>query len=146
MAGPPGSGKSTFGKQLKQNGYVIVSRDKVRIDLKKRRPNASEDDVWDWVLYYAGDACSRRQPVAIDATFSNPARRISASRHLREYGATKVTALVMRTSVEQCLLGNSLRAESARIPDTEVVRVYKQFWSQPPQGGVDGIDEVMFID
>ena len=69
MIGIPGSGKSTYVKELlKTHDYVLVSTDKVRQD----NPNLPESEVFPTVYRTMGEALNKGLDVVFDATNITP--------------------------------------------------------------------------
>ncbi|HEU5187784.1 MAG TPA: ATP-binding protein [Candidatus Saccharimonadales bacterium] len=147
LCGPPGSGKSRTAKEYEKSKNIpVISRDAVRAELKAKNPNVPENAIWQEVLKRAQAALEQGYDTLIDATFSNPKRRKSAVAMARTLGSgISIIALVMNTPLPKCLEQNRLRKGDARIPDKDVERLYRDFWSQPPQPGVDGIDVVRHL-
>jgi len=65
MIGIPGSGKSTYAKELaKEKGYKIISTDIVRLE----NPGIKEEDVWPKVYWMIAEELKSKDDVIYDAT------------------------------------------------------------------------------
>lgn len=146
LCGPPGSGKSYTAKEYERQDVTVVSRDAVLAGLQANKQDTSEDNIWLEVLQKANTALRQGRHTLIDATFSKPERRKAAVRMARELnGRVHIVALVMYTSLADCKRQNLLREGEAKIPTHDVERRYYDFWRQPPQSNIDGIDEVRYL-
>ena len=82
MIGIPGSGKSTYVKEiLKTKDYVLVSTDKVRQD----NPDLPEQEVFPTVYRTMGEALKNGLDVVFDATNITPKVRNRLKDNLKEY-------------------------------------------------------------
>ena len=109
MIGLPASGKTTFCKKLKQEGWVIVSPDEIRLTLHgKPFDKEYEDQVWSIARVMAEILLSQGQKVCIDATNINRKSRKPwaemAKKHL-----IPLKMFAMETPYETCLKFDSKR-------------------------------------
>lgn len=139
LFGPPGSGKSTLAEQL---GVVVVSRDKERAQMRRGDPAVTEHVIWAKVLRDVCAQLAQGNDVALDATLSNPKRRLGAALVCKAFGAD-IWLYKPNVSLEECQRRNALRDGLARLNDEEVERLYNDCAKAVIVAGVDGIDCVI---
>lgn len=140
VCGPAGSGKSTKIRALRQPGEVVVSRDEVRANARASQPDITEAEVWQRFLDQLTEHLQAGLSVILDATFANPARRQEVITVAKRYGA-RVVAVVMFTSLANCMRRNADRVGTARLEGPRVRELFYEFWATPPSLG-EGFDHI----
>ena len=142
IIGIPGSGKSTFAKNL---SGVYVSPDEIRKELYgdiSIQGNASE--VFSLVEKRIKDALKNGNDVVYDATNTTPYRK-STIKEFRSYGAKKVYGYFINTPFEVCCERNKNRNDRLEpVPDSVMQKMYDGIKKNPPCKN-DGFDEFVII-
>lgn len=138
LVGIPGSGKSTYAKQQIQlaaslgfnHGYV--SRDEVRFSMVKEDEDyfSKEKQVFKEFMRQVNKAIQKHDVVFIDATHINWASRNKTLRNINfDLPDTQISVgvIVMNTSVEECVRRNSLRTGRAKIPNSAIYKMQKDY-------------------
>jgi predicted kinase len=109
MIGCPASGKSTFASKLaKTENAFIVSGDEIRAELYGEEANQGNwVEIHDRIEELVSEACG--MPLILDGTHYLSSYRREALALLRSYGYDEVEAVVLNTSLEECLLRNAVR-------------------------------------
>jgi len=101
LVGIPGSGKTTFAKELmKRYNAEIISTDKVRKD----NPNLKENEIWPEVYKLCADKINENKDIIFDATNITPNVRARFDNELAKYNVTyDKVAFFIKASVEECI-------------------------------------------
>lgn len=130
LRGLPGSGKSTWAKELlkkEPSRFKRVNRDDLRVML--------DDGIWtkeDEVFTVSvqnkivKDALSEGYDVILDNTHLVPAVLKKIHKLAESVGDVKVIERTFNVSVEECLRRNSLREGKARVPDKVILDLARQ--------------------
>lgn len=135
MVGVPGSGKSTFARQLKGK---YVSRDEVRFSLLSDNDEyfSKEDKVFEKFIYEIKEGLSRGVDVIVDATHINKSSRRKV---LSKVHPEKVVAIFMDTPLGVCLKRNAQRSGRALVPETAICNMYDNLTMPEYEEDIDAI-------
>ncbi|HJP80800.1 MAG TPA: ATP-binding protein [Candidatus Saccharimonadales bacterium] len=128
LSGGPASGKSTYGKLLAaREAFVVCSRDEVRRELRRKKPDATEDEIFlTFVLSILNELRQKRNVVA-DATFSNWERRKQLIAHVMLFDVSTVIELHhLQTPLDECKRRNAARPRRERVPEADVERLHRE--------------------
>ena len=122
MVGAPGSGKTTYAKELADSkNAVIISGDDVRAELYGSwEIQGSWGEIWERIDELVSESCG--MPVILDGTHARKDYRAEAVALLRSYGYERVEAVVMETSLATCLARNFQRERN--VPDYIVKQMH----------------------
>lgn len=142
MCGLPGSGKSTFLKNIAKTypNVEVISRDEIRFSITKEdeRYFAHEDDVRKTLYEKINSALSKGKDVFVDQTSLNPASRRLLLSNIHGYTACK--AIVMDIGVKTCLERNEKRAGTrAYVPRHVIHNMAKSFRKPSMKEGFSNI-------
>ena len=132
MAGPPGSGKSTYACQRVENdGAVWCSRDIVRFRIVSEDEEyfSHEDEVFEtWIaeIQYAIDNAPEGTDIYADATHLNERSRNKTINALNLKDC-KLCVINFYCSLETCLMRNRLRSGRAEVPTDVVKKMWNAF-------------------
>jgi len=141
LCGLPKSGKSTYAKTLKEEGWVIVCPDTVRLALHGQAfVSHAEPFVWAVVELMVRALLQDEHKVLIDATNTTRKRRAQWLRMAQEFGLT-LDAYVMDTPVEECHERNDFLGGhgSSGVPPEVIDRMAAQ-WESVEEEGVHVIN------
>ncbi len=149
MIGVPGSGKSTWARQLQQlqSDCLIVSTDRIRAMLF-----GDETIQGSWFSVQREIRQQLQQAVIqirggqarlalYDATNTKRRYRRDLIALVRSIGFTHITAVWLHPPLELCLLRNQGR--SRQVPEAVIHRMDRQLWSCPPRLR-EGIDRLLY--
>lgn len=146
MIGVPGSGKSTYAKNILKYGDIYISRDEIRYSLLTEEDDyfAKENEVIKTFIdnidkslvneEYCGD-------VYADATHLSPKSRAQVLNQLKN--KDKVSAIYLDIPLDLILERNSKRKGRALVPENVVRRMYNSV-ILPTK--VEGIEKLIIID
>ena len=146
MVGVPGSGKSTYAKNILKDGDIYISRDEIRYSLLTEEDDyfAKENEVIKTFIdnidkslvneEYCGD-------VYADATHLSPKSRAQVLNKLKN--KDKVSAIYLDIPLDLILERNAQRKGRALVPENVVRRMYNSI-ILPTK--VEGIEELIIID
>lgn len=146
MIGVPGSGKSTYAKNILKYGDIYISRDEIRYSLLTEEDDyfAKENEVIKTFIdnidkslvneEYCGD-------VYADATHLSPKSRAQVLNQLKN--KDKVSAIYLDIPLDLILERNAKRKGRALVPENVVRRMYNSV-ILPTK--VEGIEELIVID
>ena len=145
MCGPAGSGKTTWVRENVAPGVSAhISRDRIRFDIL--RPNESyfarEDDVYHEFCGEIHDAlhCPWIKEVYADAThLTTKSRRQLLKNIMVDLNFIDVIPVVVKPSLDKCLMQNSQRTGRECVPETVIKNMYNSF-VDPKCDGVDYAD------
>ena len=132
LVGPPGSGKSSFAKEIADTdaSWVIVSPDVIREEVNKDASDQSNSIEVFRIVYenlerYLDDGYN----VIYDATNCRSIYRIKILNAIKKY-ANKIVCLVSSASMSDCLAQNNKR--SRVVPEDVIERMYFTLKKHPP--------------
>ena len=146
MVGVPGSGKSTYAKNILKDGDIYISRDEIRYSLLTEEDDyfAKENEVIKTFIdnidkslvneEYCGD-------VYADATHLSPKSRAQVLNKLKN--KDKVYVIYLDIPLNIILERNAQRKGRALVPENVVRRMYNSI-ILPTK--VEGIEELIIID
>lgn len=141
MCGLPGSGKSTYAKELEEKyGYTIHSSDNLRKELYGDENNQENNsELFNELNRRIVSDLRDGKCVVYDATNINRKRRIAFLKQLENINCRKYCVFIP-TSYKDCLKNNKKRDRA--VPEEVIKKMYKSF--QVPYYN-EGFDSV-FID
>ena len=148
LAGPPGSGKSTWARKWVENksGAVIVSRDDIRFSLLKPEDDyfSREDEVYNTFIQRAQTMLNSPyiKDVLIDATHLSPKARKKMLNALVIPDRANVNCIYFSVPLETCIQRNSKRTGRALVPETALRNMYSGYYTPTHREGFDHIYEV----
>lgn len=127
MVGAPGSGKSTYAAKLaEQESAIIISGDDIRAELYG---NASIQGQWveihDRIETLVSEANGK--PVILDGTHYRSSYRKEAIALLQSYGYDQIEAVVIDTSLDNCIFRNASRHRG--VPRHIVIQMHEKLQS-----------------
>ena len=148
MCGAAGSGKSTWLKENRPDAYV-VSRDAVRYSLVKEDEDyfSKEKQVFKEFIRQIQEALDGDEfpeDIYCDATHITKASRDKLLHALNLNNVKSVTAIVVRPSLEETIRRNNLRTGRARVPESAVIRMWRQF--QRPENDENRIFDTIYVE
>lgn len=143
MIGAPGSGKSTLAKELAESeNAFVVSGDDVRDELYGSADiQGNWSEIHDRIEELVSEACG--MPVILDGTHYRAAYRKGAVAMLRSYGYRKVEAIVVDTSLENCLQRNASR--SRKVPEHVIRNMHAKLQSSLRSIYSEDFDHINFV-
>lgn len=159
MVGVPGSGKTTIAKKLAQElSCHVVEVDSWRGIFGGVNVGQSESDgsykgtAAELNTHIHGMAMGSCVPylqsgttVVYDGTNTDPQKRALLIKSLRPYCGRLVVAWILAKK-EICLLRNSQRPETSRVPTEVIERKWRELENFPPSAKEDGVDELRIIE
>lgn len=135
MCGLPKSGKSTYARTLKDEGWVVISPDQVRLAMHGQQfHNHAEPFVWAVVDCMARSLLNGEHRVVVDATHTTERRRQQWVKMAQEFGMV-LQVYVLETTPEECLARNGWLqrngGRSVAVPEGVITRM-AEAW-EPPQ-------------
>ena len=138
MIGCPGSGKTTFAKNVLlapgTSPSVYISRDEIRFSLLKEGEDyfTREKEVYREFIFQIYDALKKNKNVIVDATHLNTKSRNKLFKNIpNDLSNVEVVAIYMRTPLEICIERNEKRKGTKAYVPIENLR--KMFFAiQPP--------------
>ena len=151
MIGIPGSGKSTYAKDMVDNfnneDRIIdyISRDEVRFSLlKEGDPYFSrENEVYKIFTNKIKESLKNGHDVIADATHITWGSRHKLMQAIRGIDNVEIVAIVMNTSYDTCERRNMEREGRACVPTSQLERMWEQFEYPLENEGFEKILEVI---
>lgn len=145
LAGPAGSGKSTYGERFVANnpGFSIVSPDLLRLELTGDISDQSKNHFIFSILLpiRIRGLRSQMKGLLLDATNTTRKNRRSLIEHIRDCGFTQIECHVVKVSLEECLRRNAARERV--VPQDVIERQHAQ-WQEPALD--EGFDKIVYIE
>ena len=142
MCGIPGSGKSTFLKNIvkKDTPFTIISRDAIRFSIVKPEEDyfSHEDEVLKIFWKKINESLAAGKDTFVDQTSLNPRARKWLLQHVNGY--IHANLIWIKEDLETCLKRNELRyGTRAYVPQKVIRRMYNQFVEPSLDEGFDYI-------
>ena len=141
MVGAPGTGKSTFVANNLKDGFIWISRDRIRYSLLEEGDDyfAKERKVFNQFILSINEAImwDEYPNIIIDATHLTKASRAKVLKRLAS--VDEIRAIVMTTPLEIALERNAKREGRERVPDDVIKSMYDSFELPTKEEGFDSI-------
>lgn len=141
MVGAPGTGKSTFVANNLKDGFIWISRDRIRYSLLEEGDDyfAKERQVFNQFILSINEAImwDEYPNIIIDATHLTKASRAKVLKRLAS--VDEIRAIVMTTPLEVALERNAKREGRERVPDDVIKSMYDSFELPTKEEGFDSI-------
>ena len=150
MVGVPGSGKSTYLNDIANPAEdIIISRDEVRYRyVAENEPYFSKENfvfrVFINEIQKAIDDPNGPENIYCDTTHVTESSRAKVLRSLNLSNVASITALVMTTSLDDCLERNSHREGRIHVPESMIKKMWMNFES-PENDKIFHMD-VIYVD
>lgn len=146
MMGVPGSGKSTYAKNILKNGDIYVSRDEIRYSLLTDEDDyfAKENEVIKTFIESVDKSLGMEEyygDVFADATHLSPKSRAQVLNQLKN--KDRVSVIYLDIPLNVILERNAKRTGRALVPEDVVRRMYNSI--QLPTRA-EGIESIYFIN
>lgn len=135
FTGIPASGKSTYSRKLADMGYRVLSADVIRIEMAGAEdPFAMPQDefeefnagVFDHIKHECATSLREGISVVMDATNIARKRRLTYLAEMNRVPCRK-KCLLFITPLSICIERNSLRQDPARVPDSNMNKMLRNF-------------------
>lgn len=134
LCGAPGSGKSTFAKEIfpkyfPNHPYKIISRDTIRFSLLKdgEKYFSHENEVYQIFWDSINKALKEGFDVIADQTSLSPNSRAFLLQHISGY--EEAIAIEIKTPLKTCLTRNNERIGKTFVPPSRVKDMYHSYKS-----------------
>lgn len=131
MIGIPGSGKSTYAKELCEglDNTVIISRDEIRYSLvpKDEEYFSKETLVFNTFIDRINDSLDKYDNVIIDATHINISSRKKVIDKIKNKENIKITGVCFIVPFEVALERNNKREGRAKVPEGAMKNMAARF-------------------
>ena len=146
MMGVPGSGKSTYARNILKYGDIYISRDEIRYSILTDEDDyfAKENEVIKTFIQYIDEALIDTQyqgKVYADATHLSPKSRAQVLNQLKN--KNKVSVIYLDVPLNVILVRNAQREGRALVPENVIRRMYKSI-ILPTKA--EGIEKLITID
>ena len=146
MMGVPGSGKSTYARNVLKYGDIYISRDEIRYSILTDEDDyfAKENEVIKTFIQYIDEALIDTQyqgKVYADATHLSPKSRAQVLNQLKN--KNKVSVIYLDVPLNIILARNAQREGRALVPENVIRRMYKSI-ILPTKA--EGIEKLITID
>lgn len=146
MMGVPGSGKSTYAKNILKDGDIYISRDEIRYSLLTEEDDyfAKENEVIKTFIDNIDKSLVNEEycgNVYADATHLSPKSRAQVLNQLKN--KDKISAIYLDIPLDLILERNAQRKGRALVPENVVRRMYNSI-TLPTKA--EGIEELIIID
>lgn len=128
LCGLPGSGKSTYAKNILSDNTIWLSSDKIREELYGSEDEQGEANmVFDEMRKRTSKALKEGKDVVYDACNINSKKRIALLKELRKISCIK-KCIICATPYEKCIERDSSRART--VKESVIKRMYMS-WNTP---------------
>ena len=146
MMGVPGSGKSTYARNVLKYGDIYISRDEIRYSMLTDEDDyfAKENEVIKTFIQYIDEALVDTQhqgKVYADATHLSPKGRAQVLNQLKN--KDKVSVIYLDIPFKTILQRNAQRSGREFVPETAIRRMYNSI-ILPTRA--EGIEELIIVD
>lgn len=136
LAGPPGSGKTQFARNIKRDymNFKIVCPDDIRKELFGNEYDNTDskmvyEKVYELTDLYLADHCN----IVYDANNCRTSYRHEMIDFIKSKNSIeKLICVVFTTSLSKCLSCNNSRSEKLRIPDSIIKNMWFSFKKHSP--------------
>ena len=145
MVGIPGSGKSTYIKNMDCEDKNIISRDVIRFSMVKEDEDyfSKEKEVFNEFIRQIADSVSTHKNTFVDAThISKASRKKVLSRLTFTLANVEVNAIVMNVPLDVALYQNNKRTGRERVPESAIKNMFNQM-TYPNK--TEGFDHILFV-
>ena len=141
LVGIPGSGKSTYSKNLiEKENYIIESSDNIRELYNIWGPEHNKK-VFTILYEKILNDIKNGNSIIYDATNINFKDRYRFLQLIKDIDCERI-AVVFNTPIEECKRRNNNRSGYAKVPDHVIERMYKNF-NQPSLD--EGFDQILNV-
>ena len=146
MMGAPGSGKSTYAKNILKHGDIYVSRDEIRYSLLTDEDDyfAKENEVIKTFIENIDKSLEMEEycgDIYADATHLSPKSRAQILNQLKN--KDKVSVIYLDIPFKTILQRNAQRSGREFVPETAIRRMYNSI-ILPTRA--EGIEELIIVD
>ena len=129
MVGAPGAGKSTYAAKLsKIEEATIISGDDIQEDLYgSANTQGNWVEIWDRIEEEVELCAGDNKNVILDGTHYTSTYREEAIAMLKSYGYDQIEAIVIDTSLDNCIFRNASRHRG--VPRHVVIEMHKKLQS-----------------
>ena len=152
MIGVPGSGKSTYAKNLikyinyidKKRNIVCISRDEIRFSLLKEGDAyfSKENQVYKIFIQKIKENLKAGNDVIIDATHMTWGSRHKMFKNLANIENLKITGIWMNIPFSKCYENNNKREGLAKVPEDTLKNMIEHFEKPEIEEGFTEIWEI----
>jgi len=152
MIGVPGSGKSTYAKNLikyvndidKKQNIVCISRDEIRFSLLKEEDAyfSKENQVYKIFIQKIRENLKAGNDVIIDATHMTWGSRHKMFKNLANIENLKIIGIWMNIPFSKCYKNNNKREGLAKVPEDTLKNMIKHFEKPEIKEGFTEIWEI----
>jgi len=152
MIGVPGSGKSTYAKNLikyinytdKKRNIVCISRDEIRFSLLKEGDTyfSKENQVYKIFVQKIRENLKAGNDVIIDATHMTWGSRHKMFKNLTNINNLEIIGIWMRTPFSKCIEYNNKREGLTKVPEDTLKNMIEHFEEPELEEGFTRIQEV----
>ena len=145
FCGAPGAGKSTYAATLsKIEEAKIISGDDIREDLYgSANTQGNWVEIWDRIEEEVESCAGDNKNVILDGTYYTSGYREEAIAMLRSYGYDQIEAVVIDTSLDNCIFRNASRHRG--VPRHIVIEMHEKLKSSLKGIYDEPFDQINFI-
>lgn len=150
LKGLPGSGKSTWSKEIceKDENYTRISKDDIRKEIRERKGldywvRVDEKEVLEIRDILIAASIEQGKNVIVDDTNLNPAHE----RMIKEKfgGRARIEVKKFNISLEECIRRDSLRPQEKRVGEKVIKDMYRRYMSPFKKQVIEWDDKLPFI-
>lgn len=146
LKGLPASGKSTYAKELVEQGWVRTNKDDIRKELFPEYTFKDENSVVETEDRKIREALRDNYNVVVDNTHFAPKHQTRLEAIAKEFGA-EFRLLFIDTHVEECIKRNRKRANS--VPMEVILSMHRKYIAPLREKKVeynDNLEEAIIVD